>query len=223
MIDDESDYFSVDANQWLSEGQREALRKREEEVRQKRHGSRLDRKITFDFAGEVSICLSVCLFLFYLYLYLTFILSLASANERISLLLQVVGWSRTRVRPTTPPGTTSSAALCRKEVPGQAGRSPSTPGSMGGPSWTTPTGPSTRTLTGPGRRCAMTTCTVHTVEFKLEILSLSFFFSSWRPRRVGPTRLVVVHRHRRERQDHLEEDSKCDMENEWTCIFFSDL
>ncbi len=52
MIDDESDYFSVDGNQWLSSQQRDALRKREDELRKARHGSRLERKITFDFAGR---------------------------------------------------------------------------------------------------------------------------------------------------------------------------
>ncbi len=52
VIDDESDYFSVDSNKWLSKKQREALKKREEEIRERRHGSRLNRKITFDFAGR---------------------------------------------------------------------------------------------------------------------------------------------------------------------------
>ena len=52
VIDDESDYFSVDGNQWLSSQQRDALRKREDELRKARHGSRLERKITFDFAGR---------------------------------------------------------------------------------------------------------------------------------------------------------------------------
>lgn len=54
VIDDESDYFSVDSNKWLSSDQRDKLKKREEELREKRHGSRLDRKINFDFAGEVN-------------------------------------------------------------------------------------------------------------------------------------------------------------------------
>ena len=53
MIDDESDYFSVDSNRWLTKDQREALKKRETEIREERHGSRLNRKITFDFAGEI--------------------------------------------------------------------------------------------------------------------------------------------------------------------------
>lgn len=52
MIDDESDYFSVDSNKWLTKEQREALRKREDQIRQEKHGSRLDRKVTLDFAGR---------------------------------------------------------------------------------------------------------------------------------------------------------------------------
>ncbi|KAK7486815.1 hypothetical protein BaRGS_00021962 [Batillaria attramentaria] len=52
VIDDECDYFSTDSNQWLSKQDREALRKREEELRSARHGSRRDRKVTLDFAGR---------------------------------------------------------------------------------------------------------------------------------------------------------------------------
>lgn len=52
VLDDESDYFATDSNQWLSPGEREALRKREEELRELRHASRKDRKITLDFAGR---------------------------------------------------------------------------------------------------------------------------------------------------------------------------
>ncbi|XP_023931504.1 activating signal cointegrator 1-like isoform X2 [Lingula anatina] len=51
VIDDQSDYYSVDT-QWLSKDEKKKLAKREEEIRQLRHGSRLDRKITFDFAGR---------------------------------------------------------------------------------------------------------------------------------------------------------------------------
>ena len=51
MIDDESDYFSSDSK-WLSKGDRDALRKREEELRSQRHASRKDRKVTLDFAGR---------------------------------------------------------------------------------------------------------------------------------------------------------------------------
>ena len=53
VIDDESDYFSVDNDRWLTKEQREALKKREGEIREQRHGSRLNRKITFDFAGSL--------------------------------------------------------------------------------------------------------------------------------------------------------------------------
>jgi len=52
IIDDESDYFSVDSNKWLTPQQREALRKKKEELHEERHKSRLDRRITFDFAGR---------------------------------------------------------------------------------------------------------------------------------------------------------------------------
>ncbi|CAG5134909.1 unnamed protein product [Candidula unifasciata] len=52
VIDDECDYYATDANQWLSSEERDKLRKREEELRKSRHGSRRDRKITFDFAGR---------------------------------------------------------------------------------------------------------------------------------------------------------------------------
>ncbi|XP_073691804.1 activating signal cointegrator 1 [Garra rufa] len=52
VLDDESDYFATDSNQWLSPGEREAIRKREEELRDLRHASRKDRKITLDFAGR---------------------------------------------------------------------------------------------------------------------------------------------------------------------------
>ncbi|XP_030622009.1 activating signal cointegrator 1 [Chanos chanos] len=52
VLDDESDYFATDSNQWLSPSEREALRKREEELRDLRHCSRKDRKITLDFAGR---------------------------------------------------------------------------------------------------------------------------------------------------------------------------
>lgn len=52
VLDDESDYFATDSNQWLSPGERENLRKHEEELRELRHASRKDRKITLDFAGR---------------------------------------------------------------------------------------------------------------------------------------------------------------------------
>ncbi|KAG8440329.1 hypothetical protein GDO86_006181 [Hymenochirus boettgeri] len=52
VIDDESDYFSTDSNQWLSQAEREALRRKEQELQELRHASRLSRKITIDFAGR---------------------------------------------------------------------------------------------------------------------------------------------------------------------------
>ncbi|NXL90961.1 TRIP4 protein, partial [Alectura lathami] len=52
VIDDEADYFATDSNQWLSKQEREALQKREQELRELRHASRLARKITIDFAGR---------------------------------------------------------------------------------------------------------------------------------------------------------------------------
>ncbi|XP_063782427.1 activating signal cointegrator 1 isoform X2 [Pseudophryne corroboree] len=52
VIDDESDYFSTDSNQWLSQTEREVLRKKEQELQELRHTSRLTRKVTIDFAGR---------------------------------------------------------------------------------------------------------------------------------------------------------------------------
>uniref|UniRef100_A0A8C6RNE5 Thyroid hormone receptor interactor 4 n=1 Tax=Nannospalax galili TaxID=1026970 RepID=A0A8C6RNE5_NANGA len=52
VIDDESDYFASDSNQWLSKVERETLQKREEELRELRHASRLSKKVTIDFAGR---------------------------------------------------------------------------------------------------------------------------------------------------------------------------
>ena len=53
VIDDESDYFSVDAYKWMTPEQKSKLKEKEKEIREKRHGSRLDRKIDFDFAGAI--------------------------------------------------------------------------------------------------------------------------------------------------------------------------
>lgn len=55
VLDDESDYFATDSNQWLSPNERATLRKREEELREIKHASRKDRKITLDFAGRTVI------------------------------------------------------------------------------------------------------------------------------------------------------------------------
>ncbi|XP_041662440.1 activating signal cointegrator 1 [Cheilinus undulatus] len=52
VLDDEADYFATNSNQWLSPGEREKLKKKEEELRELRHASRKDRKITLDFAGR---------------------------------------------------------------------------------------------------------------------------------------------------------------------------
>uniref|UniRef100_A0A8C7ZVX1 Activating signal cointegrator 1 n=1 Tax=Oryzias sinensis TaxID=183150 RepID=A0A8C7ZVX1_9TELE len=52
VLDDEADYFATESNQWLSPGEREKLRRKEEELRELRHASRKDRKITLDFAGR---------------------------------------------------------------------------------------------------------------------------------------------------------------------------
>jgi len=54
VIDDESDYFATDSNQWLTSKQRSALRSKEAEIRAKRHASRRDRsrQVTLDFAGR---------------------------------------------------------------------------------------------------------------------------------------------------------------------------
>ena len=52
VIDDECDYFASDTNRWLSKKERDALRKKEDELREKRHGSRREMKVTLDFAGR---------------------------------------------------------------------------------------------------------------------------------------------------------------------------
>ncbi|XP_040198870.1 activating signal cointegrator 1 [Rana temporaria] len=52
VIDDESDYFSADSNQWLSMAEREVLRKKEQELLELRHASKSSRKVTIDFAGR---------------------------------------------------------------------------------------------------------------------------------------------------------------------------
>ncbi|XP_076443607.1 activating signal cointegrator 1-like isoform X2 [Babylonia areolata] len=52
VIDDQCDYYATDTNRWLNKNEREALRKREEELRSARFASRKDRKVTLDFAGR---------------------------------------------------------------------------------------------------------------------------------------------------------------------------
>jgi hypothetical protein len=52
VIDDQSDYFTVDSASWLAPDDREALSKREAELREQRHGSRLGRRVVLDLAGR---------------------------------------------------------------------------------------------------------------------------------------------------------------------------
>lgn len=51
VIDDESDYFSIDSV-WLSPQERERLKQREEEQRARRHRSRREQPLTLDIIGE---------------------------------------------------------------------------------------------------------------------------------------------------------------------------
>uniref|UniRef100_A0A182Y7J0 Uncharacterized protein n=1 Tax=Anopheles stephensi TaxID=30069 RepID=A0A182Y7J0_ANOST len=51
VIDDEADYFKTHSI-WLSDAERRKLAQLEEELREKRHASRLARKVTLDFAGR---------------------------------------------------------------------------------------------------------------------------------------------------------------------------
>lgn len=51
VMDDESDYFTVD-NRWLSEEERAALQKREDSLREQRYGNHCSVKVTLDFAGR---------------------------------------------------------------------------------------------------------------------------------------------------------------------------
>ncbi|PFX33317.1 Activating signal cointegrator 1 [Stylophora pistillata] len=52
VIDDECDYFASDTNKWLSKKERDALKKKEDELREKRYGSHRKMKVTLDFAGR---------------------------------------------------------------------------------------------------------------------------------------------------------------------------
>ncbi|XP_062534457.1 activating signal cointegrator 1-like [Armigeres subalbatus] len=51
VIDDESDYFKANSV-WLSDSERKKMEKLEAELREKKHASRLSRKVTIDFAGR---------------------------------------------------------------------------------------------------------------------------------------------------------------------------
>ncbi|XP_022096510.1 activating signal cointegrator 1-like isoform X2 [Acanthaster planci] len=52
VIDDESDYFSTDSNQWLTSEERAKLERRKQELMEQKHGSRLRKTFTLDFAGR---------------------------------------------------------------------------------------------------------------------------------------------------------------------------
>ena len=51
MIDDESDYFSVN-NRWLSDDHRRLLREREERLREEQRGAHKKTRLTLDIAGR---------------------------------------------------------------------------------------------------------------------------------------------------------------------------
>uniref|UniRef100_A0A182JMU5 ASCH domain-containing protein n=1 Tax=Anopheles atroparvus TaxID=41427 RepID=A0A182JMU5_ANOAO len=51
VIDDEADYFKTNSV-WLSDSERQKLEALEAELREKRHASRLSRKVTLDFTGR---------------------------------------------------------------------------------------------------------------------------------------------------------------------------
>ena len=55
VIDDESDYFASDSS-WISAKERAALKKREQQLRDKKYASRATRTITLDFAGRKVRC-----------------------------------------------------------------------------------------------------------------------------------------------------------------------
>lgn len=50
VIDDESDWFGT--NKWLAPKQRDLIRAKEEELRDKRFGSKRGVQVTLDFAGR---------------------------------------------------------------------------------------------------------------------------------------------------------------------------
>ena len=51
VIDDQADYYSADSK-WLSKSQREKAKKKEQELANAKHRSRLDRRYVLDFAGR---------------------------------------------------------------------------------------------------------------------------------------------------------------------------
>jgi hypothetical protein len=52
VLDDERDFFAVDATSWTSPEEKAALQKREEELREKKFGSRRNKAFTLDIAGR---------------------------------------------------------------------------------------------------------------------------------------------------------------------------
>ena len=52
VIDDQSDYFAVENNSWLSKDERDSLMKREKELREKMHASHRNKTVTLDFASR---------------------------------------------------------------------------------------------------------------------------------------------------------------------------
>ena len=52
MLDDERDFFNVDATSWTTPEEKAELVKREEQLREKKFGSRRGRAVTLDIAGK---------------------------------------------------------------------------------------------------------------------------------------------------------------------------
>lgn len=62
VIDDQSDYFDMDGNRWLSKKEKLGLSKKEDEMRKKKYQQRHTRDITvtLDFAGRLHCCHCHC-------------------------------------------------------------------------------------------------------------------------------------------------------------------
>lgn len=52
MLDDERDFFAVDATSWSSPEEKAALQQREKELRDKKYGSRRNKAFTLDITGK---------------------------------------------------------------------------------------------------------------------------------------------------------------------------
>ena len=52
VLDDERDFFAVDATSWASAEEKAALEKRERELRELKYGSRRNKAFTLDIAGK---------------------------------------------------------------------------------------------------------------------------------------------------------------------------